>query len=191
MFKVPSERKSRIKSKSCPNLINTVFLDAEFPAESLRHVLLGGVLLHLCHIVVSHSHLDRRRASDGDTEAGCEGEFMRKVGNLVHPVLLHTELPPVSVRRFGSLFLLLHLLVLLGDPASELGNTERIKDTDTETTSTFGTNKPSPAGFYMTTECTVASNFEVKFPLFSSVFFALQVKRRQTGWRAILFKTWH
>lgn len=43
--------------------------------------------------------------------------------NLVHSILLHSKLPAVSVRGFGSLFLLLYLLVLHSHLLPELCHT--------------------------------------------------------------------
>lgn len=43
--------------------------------------------------------------------------------NLVHSILLHSKLPAVSIRGFGSVVLLLHLLVLHSHLLPELCHT--------------------------------------------------------------------
>lgn len=45
-----------------------------------------------------------------------------RCANLVHSVLLYSKLASIAVRGFGSVFLLLHLLVLHSHPVSELCN---------------------------------------------------------------------
>lgn len=45
------------------HLIHAVLLNTIFPSEPFRCIFLGRVLLHLCYIVATQSHLDSRDTS--------------------------------------------------------------------------------------------------------------------------------
>lgn len=104
------------------HLIHTIFLNTKFPSEPFTCIFLGRVLLDLCHIAVPQSHLDSKKHKSQTRR--CDRLFAQvqtgEFSNLVHPVRLHSKLPSVSVRRFGSVVLLLHPLMLHSDLVPEL-----------------------------------------------------------------------
>lgn len=71
------------KTESC-HLVNAILLDAVFPAEPSSCIFLGAVLLHLCHIVVSHSNLDSHRRIFITAFGLCEERMRAVVANMWH-----------------------------------------------------------------------------------------------------------
>lgn len=105
------------------HLIHAVSLNTKFPSEPFRCIFLGRVLLDLCHVAVPQSHLDSKKTHKSQTrrcDRRCVQVQTGEFANLVHPVRLHSKLPSVSVRRFGSVVLLLHPLMLHSDLVPEL-----------------------------------------------------------------------
>ena len=45
------------------HLVHPILLNTKFPSKPLSRIRLGGVLLHLGHVVVTHSPLDARGTS--------------------------------------------------------------------------------------------------------------------------------